>query len=118
MTTTVMLMLGKVTLVLAAGLAGVHLARRSRAAVRHLMLAAAFVVALAVPAISMLVPAVDIALLPTTSPAAAKPADVVVSEAARRESAVSGQAGKSTSPAAPASALTAPPVIVLVWAAG
>jgi bla regulator protein blaR1 len=50
----------KVTLVLGAALAGTWIARRSRAAVRHLLLASSFAMLLVLPAASVLSPAVDV----------------------------------------------------------
>jgi uncharacterized protein (TIGR03435 family) len=60
--TSILLILGKVTVVMASGLVVVRLARKSPAAVRHLLLAATFVVAAAVPVASMLVPSIEITL--------------------------------------------------------
>ncbi|HXT69103.1 MAG TPA: M56 family metallopeptidase [Vicinamibacterales bacterium] len=66
---SMLLILGKVTLVLASGLAAVRLARKSPAAVRHLLLAATFTVAAVAPVASMLAPTIDITL-PLPAPAA------------------------------------------------
>jgi len=60
MTGLAILMLGKVTVVLAVGLAASRLASRSRAAVRHLLLAATFIVAMALPLASMWTPTIGI----------------------------------------------------------
>jgi uncharacterized protein (TIGR03435 family) len=53
----------KATLVMALALTGVWLARRSRAAVRHALLAAAFGVLLALPVASLVAPPIHIAVL-------------------------------------------------------
>ena len=54
--------LAKATVVAAAGLMGAWLARGSRAAVRHAVLAASFAVMLGLPVVSMVVPPVRVAL--------------------------------------------------------
>src|SRR5262245_30235542 len=63
----------KVTIVTAVALAGGRLARRSRAAVRHIMLAAAFATLLITPIASFVVPKVDVAV-PIAAPSSAIPA--------------------------------------------
>ncbi len=55
-------MLIKVTLVLALALGGAKVARRSRAAVRHVLLAASFVVLLMLPVVSIVAPPVRVAM--------------------------------------------------------
>jgi uncharacterized protein (TIGR03435 family) len=67
--TTMLVMVGKVSLLLAIGLLAAGLARNSRAAVRHLLLAATFAAATMLPVVSFLVPAIDISL-PMPVPAA------------------------------------------------
>jgi hypothetical protein len=74
--------LAKSTLVLAAGLLAVRLARKRPAAVRHLLLAATFAVAAIVPVASVLAPPVDIAL-PLPAPAASMSPGGVAGDAAR-----------------------------------
>src|ERR1700687_3531463 len=54
----------KVTLTMALTLVGVRLARKSRAAVRHLLLAAGFAVLLALPMASIAVPSVPLIEVP------------------------------------------------------
>jgi hypothetical protein len=53
-------LLVKVTLVFGLALVVTHLARRTRAAVRHVLLAAAFAVALLLPVASWLIPSVSL----------------------------------------------------------
>jgi uncharacterized protein (TIGR03435 family) len=52
----------KVTVIMALAFAGLKLARRSRAAVRHVLLAASFVVLLMLPIASIIAPAVSVAM--------------------------------------------------------
>ena len=59
---TVAALLLKVTVILALALAGTRLARHSRAAVRHVQLAASFAVLLMLPPASLVAPAVGIAM--------------------------------------------------------
>ncbi len=54
----------KVTVIMALTLIGLRLARKSRAAVRHALLAAAFALSLLVPIASILVPSVRLVQLP------------------------------------------------------
>ena len=65
----------EVTVVLALALAGTRLARKSRAAVRHVLLAAAFGVALILPLASMVAPAVSVEV-PAAVHAVIAPLDV------------------------------------------
>ena len=55
-------MVAKATIIAAFGLMGARLARRSRAAVRHVLLAATFTVLLLLPVASLIVPPVRIAV--------------------------------------------------------
>ena len=57
--------IAKVTVVLAMTLVGVRLARTTRAAVRHVLLAATFAVLLALPVASMVIPSVSLVAVPT-----------------------------------------------------
>jgi uncharacterized protein (TIGR03435 family) len=68
---TVLWILAKVTAAVAIGLAAAHVARRSRAAVRHVLLAATFAVVIVLPLASLVVPSIRI-----TVPVAAR-ADTV-----------------------------------------
>src|SRR5688572_10106151 len=65
----------KVTVILALALAGTRLARHSRAAVRHVLLAASFAVLLMLPLASLVAPAVRIAM-PAAVQEAIAPLDV------------------------------------------
>jgi len=79
-------LLVKATVITVLALAGTRLARRNRAAVRHLLLAAAFVTLLLVPVISAVAPAVRIAVpmadLETVAQGLVAPADETKSTSA------------------------------------
>ena len=59
-----MTVLVKATIILLAALVAIRLARRSRASVRHAVLAATFAVLAALPVANRVLPAVELALLP------------------------------------------------------
>lgn len=90
----------KATLVVGAALGGVRLARGSRAAVRHLVLAAAFAVLLVLPPASFLAPSVRVAVPIAGSGGFVEPPP----DAAAGEAAI----GSTTSVSADAAAATAP----------
>lgn len=90
----------KATLVVAVALGAVRLARDSRAAVRHLVLAAAFVVLLVLPPASFFAPSVRVAVPITASAGFIEPPP----DAAAIETAI----GPSTSNAADGATVTAP----------
>jgi bla regulator protein blaR1 len=97
-----LLIFAKTTFVLAAGLFAIRLARNSRAAVRHLLLAVTFAVAALVPVASVLVPSVDIAW-PLPTQATSTPPSGVIGDVARvptpqtAGSAAQGATAESTS---------------------
>src|SRR5580692_11449973 len=85
--------LGKATVIVTLGLMGARLTRRSRAAVRHAVLAASFAVLLALPIASTLIKPVRIALPASTqewAPLSLFPAPVDATQAA---ASVDGGAG-------------------------
>jgi uncharacterized protein (TIGR03435 family) len=107
----------KVTIVLGLALAGARLARGSRAAVRHLMLASAFGIIALLPVASIVVPAVPIAIpvdaVASAVPVLAGPLDAVPAAA--------GPVGTAAviTPAIPRAPWLSVPVFTLVlWAAG
>jgi len=114
-----LLMLGKLTIVLTIGLTAAHLARRGRAAVRHLLLAATFVVAAAVPAASMLVPGITVAV-PIAVPSASTDTGGAVPELVATEQAntVRMRTQQNSSPFAQASPLSSWSWVMLAWMAG
>ena len=115
--TTLLLILGKVTLVLAIGLASMRFARRSPAAVRHVLLGVTFGAAMAVPVGSMIAPAIDIALL---SPQVQPPtlADAVVSQASKREAMANQSVTSRTAPPVASTESSSTSLTTLVWLVG
>ena len=106
----------KATVIVALGLIGARLARRSSAAIRHLVLASTFAVLLLLPLASLIEPAVPIAV-----PAAAEV--VRASSPVRNTGTVprlAVQGGEATNtPVAPRSSLPSPTeVLFAVWLAG
>lgn len=100
----------KVTVTTALALIATRLARRSRAAVRHSLIAAAFGVLLALPVASILIPSVRIAVQPA-APERSFPASAAA--------AVPAQTSVSDSPAAPRPAAFSPSALLLAaWIAG
>jgi uncharacterized protein (TIGR03435 family) len=116
---TTLLMLGKVTIVLAIGLTAVWLARGGRAAVRHLLLAATFGVATAVPVVSLFVPAINLAVPMTIAPDTVAP-DQVLTEAVAttRGDTVEMQTQRTRLSSPSASKLSAWSWVALAWIAG
>ena len=105
------------TVILGLALVGVRLARTCRAALRHVLLAAAFGVLLALPIASILVPSVPIVQMPiSTGKIASSPAVPFsrgLASTADRVSAVSGRQAKSLS-----SRISMPVLLLAAWAAG
>lgn len=108
----------KVTLVLGAALAGTWIARRSRAAVRHLLLASSFAMLLVLPAASVLSPAVDL-IVPRAMEAAIFPLEFV------EPADVAGARASSSATSGAAAGLPEPwnwpsmsEVTTAIWAAG
>ena len=94
--------IAKVTVVLAMTLVGVRLARTTRAAVRHVLLAATFAVLLALPVASMVIPSVSLVAVPTMAGRITEsPASPHLTDSTRRVaepvSAVSGERAMITS---------------------
>jgi len=106
----------KATVTTALGLTGAWLARRSRAAVRHALLAATFAVLLALPIASIFAPAVRIAV-----PAAAeeRAAPTLAGTTGAIPPAAPAQTSGGVTSAAPRPAGLSPSVLLLTgWAAG
>ena len=118
MTTTLLFtVLAKVTVVMALALAGTRLAQRSRAAVRHVLLAGAFAVLLILPMASVVAPSVRVSV-PAAVQQAIVPADteMVVDPDAAPDSITGGSAATSSrSPWASPSLST---VLLAAWIAG
>jgi beta-lactamase regulating signal transducer with metallopeptidase domain len=62
--TAAIALMAKTTVVMLLGLGATRLARRARASVRHAMLLATFAILLALPLLTMLLPSVDVPILP------------------------------------------------------
>jgi uncharacterized protein (TIGR03435 family) len=109
--------LGKATVIVTLGLLGAWLTRRSRAAVRHAVLAASFAVLLALPIASTLIKPVRIALPASTqewAPLSLFPAPMDATQAA---ASVHGSAGAA--PATPRWRELSPSAVLLaVWIGG
>jgi hypothetical protein len=104
----------KVTVTTALGLMGARLARRSRAAVRHAVLASSFAVLLVLPIASVVSPPVRIAVPPA---AQVRPAPAAAVNAI--PSAAPAQAGLSTAPAAsPSADFPVSALLLAAWIAG
>ncbi len=109
-------LLVKATITLTVALAVTALARRSRAAARHVLLVAAFGVLLALPAASFVMPAWSVAL-PSPSAASPAPATTVVPVMAS-PSPIRADAPKSVDAVATESGITAFALLWTVWGAG
>ena len=113
-------LLVKVTLTLVLALAGARLARHHRAAVRHLLLAAAFAVILALPVLSVALPTVRVEV-PMAANAAAvlSSIDPVAFESAPETIVPMGAAaGEAPAVLARRSGLSIATVLVVIWMAG
>ena len=112
----VVLLLAKVTLVAAIGLAAAHAARHSRAAVRHVLLEAVFVVLLVLPIASAAMPSVRIAVPMAPAPGPAMSAGAFLVDTGPVVSVSSDAAtGRSSKTA---SQFSLPPLVIVVWTAG
>ena len=110
-------LLAKVTVTMALALIAVRLARKSRAAVRHLLLAAAFAVVLVLPIASIVVPSVRVEIRPLGSTlgaeaSATRPIDSVPSAGSTELTA------STMEPPGRSSAIRTSSLLVAVWAAG
>lgn len=116
-TAAAVLLLAKITVVTLAGLAAGHAARRSRAAVRHVLLAATLGVAVALPLTSLLAPAIRITV---TMPAAAAAIESFTPPPASgaRASATASQAAPPAAPAPAGPALSWRSLITMAWLIG
>jgi uncharacterized protein (TIGR03435 family) len=105
----------KVTLTLGLALLLTRLAHRSRAAVRHVLLAAAFAVLLALPAASFIIPARDVEVRRAPAASSAAPAAIVPFDIAPSPS----HTGILAAAQAPVPlAVTAPALLATAWALG
>ena len=114
----VVLTLAKVTLVTAVGLAAAHLARRRRAAVRHVLLAATFAVAIVLPFASIVAPSISITVPIASTQVTPSPVDAVVIERNDITSEPRPGAPARVSPASGASTLSLPTLLSGLWMAG
>ena len=105
-------MLVKATLLVAMGLAAAGVARRARASVRHLLLAATFAAVLALPFTVFVAPPVGIAVTTAAPPAQPAPSTVQIPAS---PGAAAGPAGESA-PASVALSWTTP--VRAIWMAG
>jgi uncharacterized protein (TIGR03435 family) len=108
----------RATAVLGAGLLASWFARRSRAAVRHLLLASSFAMLLALPAVTALFPPLDVAV-PTALETAIIPA--VVDEAGSQVDTTPLAGVAATTPTIPVAATQWPTpfgIAVVLWAIG
>jgi uncharacterized protein (TIGR03435 family) len=109
--------LGKATVIVTLGLLGAWLTRRSRAAVRHAVLAASFAVLLALPIASTLIAPVRIALPASTQEWAPLSLFPVPMDATQAAASVHGSAG--VAPATPQWRELSPSAVLLaVWIGG
>jgi uncharacterized protein (TIGR03435 family) len=107
----------KVTVTLALALGAVHLARNSRAAVRHVLLAAAFAVILVLPLASIVAPSVRVEVPIAAQAGSSSAPPETVPE--RDRATVPADAGAVITPALPWSPwLSLPALLVIVWIAG
>jgi uncharacterized protein (TIGR03435 family) len=111
------LLLAKVTVVTLIGLAAVHAARRSRAAVRHVLLAATFAVAIALPVTSLLAPAISIAVPIPTPARTVEPIDIQIDRDAPA-SATTAATAPAVQFAQPGSSFPWRAVLLAAWLAG
>src|ERR1700682_2668017 len=107
----------KVTLTMALTLVGVRLARKSRAAVRHLLLAAGFAVLLALPMASIAVPSVPLIEVPIVMGSIAQsPALPSLTDSTPAAHSVSGVSGKRVR--IPSFRVSASVLLLTGWAMG
>jgi uncharacterized protein (TIGR03435 family) len=113
-------MLAKVTVIVALALAGAWLARRSRAASRHVLLAAAFAVLLILPIVSLVAPSISVSV-PIAAPAAEEEQPIPSVEPlvdARPRHALESRAA-TTAPASPGATWPSWPVLfAVIWTLG
>ena len=114
----VALLLAKLTVTTAIGLAVSHLARKSRAAVRHVVLAATFGVAIALPLASTVVPSIGIPVSIAAPQGAPRPAAPLAIEGDAVLPTIPGAPANISGPAVPSVSLSLSSVLFAVWALG
>jgi TonB family protein len=107
----------KVTAAMVLTLVGVRLARKSRAAVRHLLLAAGFAVSLALPIASVLVPSVRIVPVPITAGRTAR-SPTLPSLTQFTPAAGAVTAAQTKGAAIPSSRISTSAMLLIAWATG
>jgi uncharacterized protein (TIGR03435 family) len=107
----------KATVIVVLALVGVRLARGARAAVRHVLLAAAFVVLLILPVASMVAPTVHVPV-PTAVQTAIAPLDVTPANEVAPMAASATASAEATSNTAGSSWPSIVTIVFAVWIAG